>query len=197
CRRLGLRAARGVVALDEPAAAPRGRADSRIRLRRVGGWGGAFRAAAGRDDDSCQRRPALAAANDSAGGGVRAMTIALVVASVALALIAFRGETLLRYLVFEIASDALLFVAPHEAIIAIAVLKLAAFSVVLARGVDVRWSATRAAAIAAIVYAFIIPTQMQTPIDGDEPFYLLITESLVHDHDLDLRNQYATLAKSA
>src|SRR4051794_38229383 len=38
---------------------------------------------------------------------------------------------------------------------------------------------------------------MPPPIDGDEPFYLLITESIVHDHDFDLRNQYAALAESA
>jgi len=133
------------------------------------------------------------------------MTIyALVAAFVALPLIAFRGKTLLRYFAFDLATYAFAFVLwrlarPEEtyfAIIAVAVLKLAAFSVVLARGEDVRWSATRAAAIAAIVYAFVIPTQMLTPIDGDEPFYLLITESIVHDHDLDLRNQYASLATS-
>ena len=47
---------------------------------------------------------------------------------------------------------------------------------------------------AAIVYAFVLPTQLQTPIDGDEPFYLLVTESIVHDHDLDLANQYRDIA---
>ena len=128
----------------------------------------------------------------------------LVAAFVALPLIAFRGKTLARYFAFDLATYALAFVVwrlarPEEtyfAIIAVAVLKLAAFCVVLARGDEVRWSATRAAAIAAIVYAFVIPTQMLTPIDGDEPFYLLITESIVHDHDLDLRNQYATLVQS-
>lgn len=129
----------------------------------------------------------------------------LVAAFVALPLMVFRGETLRRYAAFDLTGYLFAFMLwrlakPEEAtfaIIAVAVLKLAAFCVVLARGAEVRWSATRAAAIAAIVYAFVIPTQMQTPIDGDEPFYLLITESLVHDHDLDLRNQYATLARSA
>src|SRR5437762_10489245 len=134
------------------------------------------------------------------------MTIALLVAGFfAIALVAFHGRTLRRYLAFEIVGYAFAFVVwrlvkpddAYFAIIASAVLKLAAFSTVLARGENVKFSATRAAVIAAIVYAFVIPTQMRTPIDGDEPFYLLVTESLVHDHDLDLRNQYATLEKSA
>ncbi|HEY0142560.1 MAG TPA: hypothetical protein VGF48_16800 [Thermoanaerobaculia bacterium] len=53
-----------------------------------------------------------------------------------------------------------------------------------------RWSANRGAAIAAIVYALMIPAMLRTPIDGDEPYYLFITESLVHDRDFDLANQY-------
>ena len=124
---------------------------------------------------------------------------------IALALIAFRGKTLQRYLTFEICSDVFAWVLlglirpedPHFALTAIAILKLAAFSIALAGGAEVRWSATRAAVLAAIVYAFVIPTQMRAPTDGDESFYLLITESLVHDHDLDLRNQYATQSQSA
>jgi hypothetical protein len=51
--------------------------------------------------------------------------------------------------------------------------------------------------IAAIVYAAAIPAMLRTPIDGDEPFYLLVTESIVHDGDLDLANQYRALASSA
>src|SRR5207245_9782600 len=38
---------------------------------------------------------------------------------------------------------------------------------------------------------------MRTPIDGDEPYYLLATESMVHDRDLDLSNQYRDLKHSA
>jgi hypothetical protein len=56
--------------------------------------------------------------------------------------------------------------------------------------------AIRFAIAAIIVYAFVLPTQLQTPIDGDEPFYLLVTESIVHDHDLDLANQYRDIAHS-
>ncbi|HYR27388.1 MAG TPA: hypothetical protein VEU30_02925, partial [Thermoanaerobaculia bacterium] len=72
----------------------------------------------------------------------------------------------------------------------------AIFCLHLATGADVRWSANRAALIAAIVYALTIPAMLLTPIDGDEPFYLLVTESLVRDLDLDLANQYQNLWRS-
>jgi hypothetical protein len=133
------------------------------------------------------------------------MIVAIVAAFVALPLIVFRGKTLRRYFAFDLATYAYAFVLwrlvkpeePYLALIAFAVLKLAMFCVALARAEEVKWSANRAALIAAIIFALVIPTQMRTPIDGDEPFYLLITESLVHDHDLDLRNQYADLGHSA
>ena len=81
--------------------------------------------------------------------------------------------------------------------VAVAVLSLAAFSLFLAAGRDVRWSANRAALLAAIVYAVAIPAMLRTPIDGDEPYYLLVTESITHDFDLDLANQYRRLDRSA
>jgi hypothetical protein len=62
---------------------------------------------------------------------------------------------------------------------------------------DVRWSAGRAAIAVGLFYIAAIPLMLRAPIDGDEPFYLLITESLVRDHDLDLANQYRDLAHSA
>src|SRR5207245_8075397 len=62
---------------------------------------------------------------------------------------------------------------------------------------DVRWTANRAAIVAAIVYAITIALMMRTPIDGDEPYYLLMTESMAHDRDLDLSNQYRDLKHSA
>lgn len=135
---------------------------------------------------------------------MRGVIVLLVIAFFALPLVVFRGRTLKRYLAFEISTYAFAaiawwFVRPSDAyfaLIAFAVLKLAAFSVALANGLDVVWSANRAAIIAAIVFAFVIPTQMRTPIDGDEPYYLLITESLVRDHDIDLSNQYRDLAHS-
>lgn len=86
---------------------------------------------------------------------------------------------------------------PYPGFVAVAVVALAMFSLFLACGRDVRWSANRAALVAAIVYALAIPAMLRTPIDGDEPFYLLVTESMVHDRDLDLANQYRTLARSA
>ena len=127
------------------------------------------------------------------------------VASLALAAVVLRGRTLMAYLAFDVASWALALVVwfllrpsdSYFALIALAVFKLAAFSVALGAGRDVRWSPMRAAVLAAIVYALVIPTQMRTPIDGDEPFYLLVAESLAHDHDLDLANQYRDLAHSA
>lgn len=133
------------------------------------------------------------------------MIALLACASLALPLVVFRGTTLRRYLAFEIGSWGLVLMAwrlapPADfyfATIAVAVVKLAAFSVVLAVGRDVRWSATRAAVVTAIVFAFVVPSQMRTPIDGDEPFYLLVTESLVRDHDFDLANQYRDLRHSA
>jgi hypothetical protein len=83
------------------------------------------------------------------------------------------------------------------AFIAWAVLELALFALFLARGSNVRWSAGRAAVVAAIVYALTIPAMLHVKIDGDEPFYLLLTESLLHDGDVDLANQYRTLAETA
>ncbi|HYM60910.1 MAG TPA: hypothetical protein VEZ11_08455 [Thermoanaerobaculia bacterium] len=93
----------------------------------------------------------------------------------------------------------LLEIDPYIAITTLAVVKLAAFSLFLgfAPSHAVRWSAARAAILAALVYLLMVPAMMRTPIDGDEPYYLLITESLVHDHDLDLANQYRDLAHSA
>jgi hypothetical protein len=81
--------------------------------------------------------------------------------------------------------------------VAVAVITLAIFSLFVAAGREVKWSAGRAALVAAIVYALAIPAMLRAPIDGDEPFYLLVTESIVHDRDLDLANQYRTLERTA
>jgi hypothetical protein len=62
---------------------------------------------------------------------------------------------------------------------------------------EVRWSAGRAAIVAGMFYVAVIPLMLRAVIDGDEPYYLLITESLARDHDLDLANQYRDLAHSA
>jgi hypothetical protein len=62
---------------------------------------------------------------------------------------------------------------------------------------DIRWTANRAAVVAGIFYIAAAALMLRTPIDGDEPYYLLITESIAHDRDLDLTNQYRDLAHSA
>jgi hypothetical protein len=80
--------------------------------------------------------------------------------------------------------------------IALAAVKLATLSLFVACGAHVRWSANRAAVLAFFVYALAVPAMQRHPLDGDEPFYLLVTESMVQDFDLDLRNQYAAHGKA-
>jgi|GEM_PF-1154924 len=60
-------------------------------------------------------------------------------------------------------------------------------------GSDVRWSANKGAVLAFITWAALLPHILQSPIDGDEPYYLLATESLMADGDMDLSNQYRRL----
>jgi hypothetical protein len=124
--------------------------------------------------------------------------VATVLALLALPLIVLRGRTLLRYFAVDAATWIFAWIVwrrfpgfdPYLAFAALAVLKLATFSLFVAGGEQVRWSATRAALIAAIVYGVAIPAMLRTPIDGDEPYYLLATDSIVHDFDLNLANQY-------
>lgn len=85
---------------------------------------------------------------------------------------------------------------PYLGFVAVAALLAVAFFLFLALGENVRWSANRAALIAAIVYALCIHAMTRLPIDGDEPYYLLITESLVRDFDIHLDNQYRELSSS-
>lgn len=85
----------------------------------------------------------------------------------------------------------------YLACVAVAAIQLAALALFVANGSGVRWSANRAALLAAVVYALVIPSMLRAPIDGDEPYYLLQTASLVRDFDLDLKNQYATRAGTA
>jgi hypothetical protein len=120
-----------------------------------------------------------------------------------LPLVVFRGRLLLRWYGFELASYGFAFVVrrqltidPYFAVVLFFTLKLAAFALVLANAKEVKWSANRAALIAALIYALLVPAMLRTSIDGDEPYYLLATESLIHDRDLDLANQYRDLAHS-
>ncbi len=59
-----------------------------------------------------------------------------------------------------------------------------------------RMTAGRFAAYALMAYVCLIPHTLQWPIDGDEPYYLLMTESVISDSDFDLRNQYQHLDQS-
>jgi hypothetical protein len=108
------------------------------------------------------------------------------------------GAWLLFLLLAAIARPLHVHVPPHLAFVVLGVSVLAAFWAFLAltNPVHLRWSASRAAAAVALFYFAAIPVMLRTPIDGDEPFYLLVTESLVRDHDLDLTNQYADLPRS-
>ena len=130
------------------------------------------------------------------------MTAATVV-FLALPFVVLRGATLRVYLSIEAASwiVALILVRlyhgtevnPFVAVVGFFVVKVIVFFLFVARGADsdVRWTPGRASIVAALLYALTIPLMIRAPIDGDEPFYLLITESIVRDFDLDLRNQYA------
>ena len=137
------------------------------------------------------------------------MTLLFIIAAIAIPLVALRGRALRRC--FEVQLAALIVFAgvagfgrvlridvdPYLTLVGAGVLFLAVPLGFLAFAGEIRWSANRAFVIAAIGYALMIPLQLRTPIDGDEPYYLLMTESLVRDHDLDLSNQYRDLAHSS
>lgn len=89
---------------------------------------------------------------------------------------------------------------PGVAIACFVVAKLVALALLLASSHDsddLAWAPWRGAVVAGAVYLALVPFVLSRgPVDGDEPFYLLVTESLVRDGDFDLRNQYASLASS-
>ncbi|HEX3069016.1 MAG TPA: hypothetical protein VHX14_10610 [Thermoanaerobaculia bacterium] len=137
------------------------------------------------------------------------MKLALfIAAALAMPLVALRGRALKRCLGTQLgAAIAFAFLAAYGRVLLIDVdpyLVFVVFGVIilaiplafLSFADDVRWSANRAFLIAAIGYAVMIPLQLRTPVDGDEPYYLMMTESLVRDHDLDLTNQYRDIARS-
>jgi len=130
---------------------------------------------------------------------------ATLAAVLVLPLIALRGRTLLRCYAAELTLALFAWIVwrrlvpspdPRVAFIAFAMLELAVFAIFLARGSNICWSANRAAVIAAIVYALTL-SATSWKVDGDEPFYLLITESVVYDGDLDLSNQYRDIQRTA
>jgi hypothetical protein len=136
------------------------------------------------------------------------MTLLFIVAAIGMPLVALRGRSLKRCFETELAMLIVfagvaafgrvlrIDVDPYPTLVTAGVLFLAIPLGFLAFAEEIRWSANRAFVIAAIGYALMIPLQLRTPIDGDEPYYLLMTESLVRDHDLDLTNQYRELAHS-
>lgn len=78
--------------------------------------------------------------------------------------------------------------------------KLVHFAIVIATETDataIEWSPARAGLLAALVYLALIPNVLAWPTDGDESYYVLAAESVVADFDLDLRNQYGSLERSA
>ena len=132
------------------------------------------------------------------------MMLATIIGLAVMPLIVLRGKTLASFYAYAlgialfawIIERRLVAYDPRLAFITLAVAIFAVFALHLAAGREVKWSANRAALIAAIVYALTIPAMTYRPIDGDEPFYLLVTESMVRDFDLDLANQYRELATS-
>ena len=85
---------------------------------------------------------------------------------------------------------------PYLATVACCVLNAVVLWFLIATADDVRWSASNAAIAAFLFYVAAIPLMMRTPPDGDESYYILITESLAKDGDLDLANQFRDLAHS-
>ncbi|MGZ8829607.1 MAG: hypothetical protein ACXW2Q_04440, partial [Thermoanaerobaculia bacterium] len=135
------------------------------------------------------------------------LAVSAIAVLLALPVIAFMGRTLRWSLVLQMSIYAIALIVSRQvtgldrylATVALLVAQLALFSFFLATApaLEVRWSANRAALMALLLYALMIPAMLRTAIDGDEPFYLVVTESIVHDRDLDLSNQYRDLAHSA
>lgn len=89
---------------------------------------------------------------------------------------------------------------PDVALAAFVVVKLVALSALLAgshESDELAWAPWKGALLAGAVYIALVPFVLRAPIDGDEPFYLLVTESIVGDGDVDLRNQFSSLETSA
>jgi hypothetical protein len=115
-----------------------------------------------------------------------------------LPLLMLRGRTLRAWFAVDAATwvlAAVLWPQRHGldaylAAVALVAAKVATLALFVAVGKEVRWSAGRAAVAALLVYSLLVPAMQRTPPDGDEPYYLLVTESIIRDFDLDLANQY-------
>ncbi|MCM2315223.1 MAG: hypothetical protein NDJ92_08735 [Thermoanaerobaculia bacterium] len=89
---------------------------------------------------------------------------------------------------------------PDVALAVFMVAKLVALSLFLAgnhESEELAWAPWKGALVAGAVYVALVPFVLRAPVDGDEPFYLLVTESIVRDGDVDLRNQFTSLERSA
>jgi hypothetical protein len=128
------------------------------------------------------------------------MIVTSIVALAVLPLVVLRGRTLLSYYAAALTICGFAWfidrrgfaLDPQLEFISLAAIHVAMLALFLARGRNVRFSAGRGMVIGAIVYALVIPAMRVHPPNGDEKHYLLVTESLAQDGDLDLRNQYAT-----
>ncbi len=74
--------------------------------------------------------------------------------------------------------------------------KLAVFAIALTIAEQRRWSPAVAAAFSLGVFLIVGTEALGWPVDGDEAYYVLIAESILHDGDFDLANQYANLEVS-
>jgi hypothetical protein len=85
---------------------------------------------------------------------------------------------------------------PLVSVIVLGAGKLALLLIFLAAAPEreIRCSPGRIGAAAGLVYICLVPAMLRVPIDGDEPYYILLAHSMLHDHDLDLRNQYHAAA---
>ncbi len=85
---------------------------------------------------------------------------------------------------------------PFPSLVALGVVKLSLLFIFYAAAPahQVCFTPGRIGLAAGLVYVCLIPAMLQVPMDGDEPYYVLVAHSLLHDHDLDLRNQYHAAA---
>lgn len=122
--------------------------------------------------------------------------------------VVLQGRARRRYAMFDVASLAVaalaFFIAPHfdvtfgSVLVALLLARFAGFHLfLLLDGSKTRWTANVAGLFALVVYLLLVPQVLQWAIDGDEPYYVLVTESIARDGDLDLANQYGDLAHSA
>jgi hypothetical protein len=123
---------------------------------------------------------------------------AAVVASLVAPLLVLRRRTLWAYYGVDAATWLFAYILwrrlplidPRLGCVALGAVKLATLSLFVANGREVRWSANRGAALAAIVYALAAPLMAAYPPGGDEPWFLMGAESMLTDRDRDLRDEY-------